>query len=442
MKNDRIVLMIKNHYILIIAVFFLNSCKTHITTVGSGWSSNSVNTVKFRKNAVTTFKDYQFVAYYNQERYLVLAKRHINNSTWEVYTSSFKGNIKDAHNSISIAIDGDGYLHVSWDHHDTSLKYAVSIEPLGLKLGEIMPMTGFQEDRVTYPQFYNLPNGNLIFFYRSGKSGRGNLVINSYDIATKKWSQLQTNLIDGEEQRSAYWQACVDNAGTIHLSWVWRETWDVETNHDLCYARSNDSGLTWEKSSGEKYNLPITLESSEYAWKIPQKSNLINQTAMVADKKGNPYIVTYWEENNITQYQLVYLEKNIWKKVNTGFRTTTFNLGGGGTKSIPISRPDIILDDSGSTNKVAILLRDEERGNKVSLAYSDLKGQSSWKVKDLSKSSVGQWEPNYDVSLWKIRKVLDVFFQNVIQLDQEGVSEKEASKVKILSIKDLFKNLK
>jgi len=442
MKNDRIVLMIKNYFILIIALFFLNSCKIGISTIGDAWSSNSINAVKFRKNAVTTFKDYQFVAYYNQEGYLVLAKRHINNSTWKVYTTSFKGNIKDAHNSISIAIDGDGYLHVSWDHHDTFLKYAVSTEPLGLKLGAIIAMTGFQEDRVTYPQFYNLPNRNLIFFYRSGKSGRGNLVINSYDIATKKWSQLQANLIDGEELRSAYWQACVDNSGTIHLSWVWRETWEVETNHDLCYARSKDGGLTWEKSTGEKYNLPITLKTSEYAWKIPQKSNLINQTAMVADKNGNPFIVTYWEENNITQYQLVYLEKNIWKKVNTDFRTTTFTLGGGGTKSIPISRPDIVLDDSGNTTKVGILFRDEERGNKVSLAYSDLKGQSSWKVKDLSKFSVGQWEPNYDVSLWKKSKELDIYIQNVIQLDQEGVSEKEASKVKILSIKDVFKNLK
>ena len=44
-------------------------------------------------------------------------------------------------------------------------------------------------------------------------------------------------LIDGEGERNAYWQMYVDKAGVIYLSWVWRETQLVETNHDLCYAR-------------------------------------------------------------------------------------------------------------------------------------------------------------------------------------------------------------
>jgi hypothetical protein len=69
-------------------------------------------------------------------------------------------------------------------------------------------------------------------------------------------------------------------------TWVWRETWDVATNHDICYAKSVDGGKTWQKSGGEKYELPITAASAEYACRVPQKSELINQTSMCVDSKA------------------------------------------------------------------------------------------------------------------------------------------------------------
>lgn len=419
----------------------LVACKTNIssTALGKGWSNNSVNTVKFRKNALSTYKNYQFSAYYSDDGYLVLVKRNVNTSKWLIKKTQYRGNTQDAHNSISLAIDGDGFLHVSWDHHNTKLRYAKSKTPLSLDLGEEINMTGFQEEKVTYPEFYNLPNGNLVFFYRSGESGRGNLVINSYGIHTKKWTQLQSNLIDGEDKRSAYWQACVDVYGAIHVSWVWRETWDVETNHDLCYARSKDGGITWEKSNGKTYNLPITLASSEIAWKIPQNSNLINQTAMSTDVNGNPYIATYWNASTIPQYQIVYLVADVWKKVNTGFRKTPFTLGGGGTKRIPIARPDILINEINNKTLASILFRDEERGNKVSLAYAFLNNKSPFEVIDLTEIGVGQWEPNYDISLWNKKKELHIFLQNVTQIDGEGVAEKNASEVTILRVKNLKK---
>ena len=432
---------VKNTLKIIVCFICLASCSKTITYshIGKGWSNNSINTVKFRKNALTTYKEHQFVSYYNGEGYLVLGKRKLNQSSWTTTKTPFKGNTKDAHNAISIAVDGDGFLHVTWDHHNTTLRYAISKNPLSLDLGEEIIMTGKQEDKVTYPEFYNLSNGNLMFFYRSGESGRGNLVINSYDIKNKKWTQIQHNLIDGENKRSAYWQTCVDNKGVIHMSWVWRETWNVETNHDMCYARSYDGGKTWEKSTGEKYKLPITLASVEYAWKIPQNSNLINQTAMCTNKNGNPYIATYFNENEMPQYQVVYLENGHWKKTNTAFRKTPFTLGGGGTKKTPISRPDILIDDSGTKNRIYILFRDQERNNKVSLAYTNLKDNTLWNAIDLSEKTVGEWEPNYDVSLWNTKKELNIFFQNVTQIDGEGVTNIKPSNVDVLQIKNLSK---
>lgn len=425
-------------YGLFVTSLIACSAKKNVSTnVGLGWSNNSVNTVKFRKNALTTFKQFQFTAYYDENGNLVLGKRKLNTNRWEKAITPFTGNVKDAHNDISIAVDGNGYLHVSWDHHNTKLRYAKSKLPLSLNLGEEEAMTGMEEQKVTYPEFYNLPNGNVLFFYRSGASGKGNMVINSYDVKNKKWTQLQQNLLDGEESRSAYWQAKVDQQGTIHLSWVWRESWDVYTNHDLCYARSKDGGITWEKSTGEKYKLPITASSAEYAWEIPQKSSLINQTAMTVDKKGNPYIVSYWSEKEIPQFQVVYRDKGNWKKINTGFRSSPFYLGGGGTKKIPISRPDIFIHNKKNNSFLYILFRDEERGSKISLAYSNLKDSTNWKLVDLTNTSVGEWEPNYDTMLWEKKNKLHVFVQNVNQIDGEGLAKMPPTMIRVLELNNL-----
>lgn len=98
-----------------------------------------MNAVKFRKNALTTHNQYQFTAYYDENSNLVLGKRKINSSNWEIVKTAYKGNTKDAHNDISIAVDGQGYLHVSWDHHDTKLRYVKSKLPLSLEVGEENP---------------------------------------------------------------------------------------------------------------------------------------------------------------------------------------------------------------------------------------------------------------------------------------------------------------
>jgi hypothetical protein len=191
---------------------------------------------------------------------------------------------------------------------------------------------------VTYPEFYRLENGNLLFLYRDGASGRGNLMMNHYDIKTKTWTQRQDSFIDGEGERNAYWQMCTDAKGTIHISWVWRETGDVATNHDMGYAKSSDGGKTWQKSNGELYQLPIIKKNAEYAAKIPQKSELTNTTSMCADSKGRPYIATYWRSKGtkVPQYQLIFHDGTKWEILQISNRTTPFRMSGKGEKRIPI----------------------------------------------------------------------------------------------------------
>ncbi|WP_316765901.1 BNR repeat-containing protein [Pedobacter frigiditerrae] len=411
---------------------------TSLSTIAeNGWANNSVNTVIFRKNALTTFKNNQYAAYYDVDQFVVLAKRKLNAQTWEVVKTQYKGDATDAHKSISIMVDGSGYLHIGWGQHNNNLNYAKSIKPESLLLGQKLGMLGLKENKVSYPEFYKLANGNLLFFYRDGGSGNGNLMINQYDLKTKAWTRIQDNLIDGQGKRNAYIQTAIDAKGTIHLSWVWRESPDVASNHDLCYAKSTDGGLTWEKSDGTKYQLPINATNAEYALKIPQNSELINQTSMFADENGNPFIATYWRDagETVPQYHIVYKTGKNWGVNKLNFRKTPFSLSGGGTKKIPISRPQLISWSDKNTISCALIFRDIERGNKVSIAISNDITKSNWVCKDLSEMSVGEWEPTFDTELWITKKRLDLFVQKVEQIDGEGKANALPTKVQVLTWK-------
>ena len=407
-----------------------------LVPVAPGWSNNSVNVTVFRKNSLATHGDTQFIAFYDPEGYLTLGKRHPEEREWTLNRTSYRGNTNDAHNIISIMPDGEGYLHVSWDHHGHPLRYAVTTEPYSLELGEERPMTGELENNVTYPEFFRMPDGGLVFMYRDGGSGRGNLVMKRYDASTRTWTMLQQNLISGENRRNAYWQACVDDRGTIHVSWVWRETPDVATNHDLCYARSKDGGISWENSKGEKYTLPITAATAETAVAIPQGSELINQTSMTTDSRGNPYIATYWRQTgtDIPQFHVVRHDGKTWHDSDLGFRTEPFSLGGVGTKRIPISRPQVVADLSGGRLKLMLIFRDEERGEKVSVAVCDDVSSNRWTISDLTGFPVGSWEPTFDTELWRSRGKLHLFVQRVEQVDGEGRADIEPQMIHVLEV--------
>lgn len=423
--------------ILLIVIFIHHEVEAQtLIPIGEGWAGNTVNTVIFRKNSVVSYKDIQYAAYYDSSGHVVLAKRYLNND-WEIKQTTLTGNIRDAHNSISIMTDGEGYLHISWDHHGHPLHYTRTIRPGSLELMEAQIMTGMNEMKVTYPEFYRLPNGDILFLYRDGGSGNGNLVLNRYDCRLKKWDRINNNLLDGEGKRNAYWQAFVDIKGTFHISWVWRESPDVASNHDMCYAKSNDGGNTWKRSDGKVYTLPINAVNAEYIHVIPQENELINSTSMTADEKGRPFIATYWRPagTKVPQYHLVYFYGNKWNALQVSNRKMEFSLSGAGTKKIPISRPQVLVDD----DKVLIVFRDRERNDKVSVLFCNDINAPSWNTIDLANHSVGQWEPSFDTELWKNKKELHLFVQRSGQGDGEKIEEIPPQMVNILEWKPVLK---
>jgi len=386
-----------------------------------GYAKTTVNTVVFRGNSIASMGQTQYVAYYDSTGKVVLAKRTLGSTSWQTKTTTISGGVTDAHNSISLGVDGDGFLHMAWSMHSTKMRYCKATAAGSLEMGAESGMLGTLEANTTYPQFFRAKDGNLLFMYRDGSSGNGNLVLNKYDVKTAKWTRLQSNLIDGEGARNAYWEAYLDGNGVLHVGWVWRETADVATNHDMCYARSKDGGVTWEKSNGSPYALPIKASTAENALIIAQKSELINQTTIAADDKSRPYIASYWVPSgeSVPQYQLVYLDGTTWKSQKIGKRTTDFSLSGTGTKKIPISRPQLMVKTQGDSASAYMVFRDVERGSKVSLAQASNLSNPKWTISDLTDYSVDEWEPSFDTDLWNASHTLDLFVQRAGQGDGE-----------------------
>lgn len=396
---------------------------TRMFYVGQGYSRTSINTSIFRRSALVSGHGFQFIGYYDKKGRVVLGRRILGSSKWRFKRLNYKVKITDAHNVISLGLDNDGYLHVAFGMHCRPLRYLRSLRPLSLQMSECIDMDGVKEDAVTYPEFYTLETGELLFCYRAGRSGNGDMVMKTYDTALQRWSTLYDNLLDGEGERNAYWQMSVGADGTLHLGWVWRETPDVSTNHDVCYAHSVDGGRTWRRSDGTQYGIPINLSSSEVAWHVAEGSELINQTSIAGDIEGHPYIATYWRDtdNAVPQYRVLWNDGRSWHSRCVGERLTPFTLKGKGTKMVPMSRPLILVDD----NYIYFIFRDIERGGRVIMAITGDITHGEWKIRSLSSFSVEAWEPCPDFSLWKTAGELQLFLQTTHQ----GDGEKKASGV-------------
>ena len=252
--------------------------------------------------SLLTHKDRQYIAYYNADRSMVVGQRNLTDPTFSltvlpVTTRAAMGGTStvlgwDSHNSVVLGIDADGYIHLSGNMHVNPITYFKSSKPFDISsLTQVMQLVGSNEVRCTYPHFMNTREGELIFHYRDGGSGNGNEIYNIYNCISKQWRRLlDTPLTDGQGLRNAYQtQPTLLDDNWYHVYWVWRETPDCSTNHDLSYIKSPDL-IHWFNAFGEPVQLPVTLENkSVLVDPIPEKGGIINLAASLCfDKNGKP----------------------------------------------------------------------------------------------------------------------------------------------------------
>jgi len=399
--------------------------------IGMAYAATAVNVAVFRCAAVTSAGGYQFAAYYDPGGHIVVGRRKTGETAWDLATLDSVGNVHDAHNVVVLGVSADGIIHLSYDQHGQPLHYRASLKPWDVhSFGPEQAMTGQTEGRVTYPQFVCGPHGELYFFYRDGASGNGSLCLNRYDAAKRSWAAVHHPLIDGLNRCNPYWwRPAVGADGAIHLAWCWRDRPDAETNHDICYARSDDGGRTWRRSDGKNQPLPITPDNAEVIEPVAPGSNLINQCSGAVDGNGRPHFVQYLNDSaGVPQYFHLWFDGSRWQNNQVSRRTEKFSIGGGGSLAIPISRPEIAISRSGL---VYVIARDAAVGGGIRL-YRAAPPYRDWTAIDLLKQDLGNWEPSYDLQRWSRDGILSLFVLPARQGNHEQTTDFPPQEAEIL----------
>jgi hypothetical protein len=359
--------------------------------------------------ALLTLSDRQYVAFYAADRHLTVASRPRDGETWQLFRlpSQQPGPPRygaaeasavvgwDSHNSIVMAADSEGQLHLAGNMHCNRLTYWRTRQPGAIDTFEpVAAMVGRDEEQCTYPVFMKLADGRLVFQYRSGRSGDGSTFLNVYDLEARSWRRLvDSPVFDGEKKRNAYPLPPVAGPdGEFHMSWVWRESPDAAANHDLSYARSRDLAH-WLTASDSPITLPITLSTSGVIVdRIPVGGGLLNGSGRVGfDSQKRPLLSYFkYDPSGHSQAFVARRAGTVWKVVQLSDWPHRFELAGGGT----LPRYDIRLG----------AVEPGEEGE-LRLEFGHVKEGSGVWVLDEERLAVLRTEPvvhHYPRSLWKL----------------------------------------
>jgi hypothetical protein len=431
--------------IVILPLIFLHSCiekddtmlliePAEVLELGQGWASNTINTVIFKRHGLVTRNGKQFGGYYADEGDLIIFCRDLKTNKLELNTLDVSVDLFDAHNAISIGIDGLNYLHISYGQHSNSLLYRRSLEPLSIEAWtDEIPMTSQREEYVTYPTFlmpsveeHGYSEPSLFFLYRNGRSGDGDLCLKEYSASKQTWSDREPCILAGSGLEpwtsSPYWnQPTFDNNGRLHLSFTWRThsigEEGILNNINIDYAVSDDLGLSWSTSNGNALLLPITPVNSETVLAVSPGANLINQTGSDVDSHGNLHVVFYSDdEGGIPQYQHLWFDGRQWRQSFISNRLMGFDLTGGGTLQIPMSRPEIVIDE----DTVYVIYRGDLTGNRIvvqRLLPPDYESRNDIRI--LWNDETSYAEPVIDRERWNNERILSMLIQKNHQPDHD-----------------------
>ena len=309
-----------------------NGMPKDIVAKGSAWN--------FGPGSLWTHRGWQYAAYWDDQRQVSVARRKLPTGAWSVISlpgyqrsetgDRGKGGVKsrgfgDGHEKVSLGISPDGLIHLSFDHHLSTLRYRTSKLPIANN-PESHPWTpdlfgpvrnnlgGPKIESVTYPSFTSDGIRFLFYLRLGGGSGSANSHLFSYQSG--KWNittESESKIIDrnwsgGDGTVNAYPFGLIIHKGRIHLSWCWRDTPVPNTCHDLCYAYSDDDGETWMNSAGqviaERGSKPITADTPGISvWPIPAGKRYINGGSMTIDARGQVHVLVRGEDGKPAHFK-------------------------------------------------------------------------------------------------------------------------------------------
>lgn len=281
-----------------------------------GGFGQCINGLAFQQDALVTHRTHQYVAYYDGKRRVCLARRQLPEGDWQILRFpdyDFRSN--DAHNTISMGIcPQDGTIHLAFDHHVHPLHYRLSRPDVATNPQDVTwtpdlfgPVTSELEKgqpiKITYPRFWQTPDGGLQFCYRQGGSGNGDRMLVDYDARTGTWRNTRqidsragsfTDALGESRSRCSYPNGYnYGPAGRLHATWVWREH-SQGANHDLMYAYSEDGGKTWLNNQRQTLAEPAHVNSPGITVaRISRLHGLMNTHGQAVDSRGRVHVVMW-----------------------------------------------------------------------------------------------------------------------------------------------------
>jgi hypothetical protein len=256
------------------------------------------------------------IGYYDRERWLTIARVNANSRDVQRDRLPDRFDGWDSHNSVALAFDADGLLHVAANMHASKLNYFRA--PAPDKAPVRATMTGRDDAFVTYPQFLKSADGPLLFIYRSGRSGDGAWKVNRWDgraWATVTQEPFLASRGFGRNVSAYPSRFMVSPDGYIHLAIVWRLTTDAATNVEISYAKTRDF-VSWFDHSGRRLKLPLSPETTERVLHTGQNAGLLNNAKVSVDARGRPVIVfTRFDKQNRNTVELLIGENGGWRNV-------------------------------------------------------------------------------------------------------------------------------
>lgn len=414
----------------------------------SGRFGTCFNGQTYQQQAVVSHAGRQYAAYYAHGGALSIARRNLPDGPWQtIHFADYAVDHNDVHNVAVVGIcPGDGTIHLSFDHHGDPLHYRRSVPGLATRPDEFRwtaehfgPVTdalqpGKPLKGLTYPGFFAAPQGRLQMIYRLGGSGDGDWYLAEYDGAAGQWTTLGMLLsrhgtYETSRSRCAYPNPIhYDHRGRLHVTWCWRERpasgiRDLRTNHDVCYAWSDDAGRTWHDNAGEliaaldgsREDVPasisvdtpgIVVRKTRYLW------GQMNTTTQAVDPRGRVHVIN-WQHQQDAERESTDL--NTWRYYHY-WRDTD---GSWHDNPLPFygRKPQIVFDAAG--NAFVVYCEADNRryhgidpgGRLTVAAATEAARWTDWAVAwQADRLSVG--EPLIDLPRWGREGVLSVYTQD------------------------------
>jgi hypothetical protein len=162
------------------------------------------------------------------------------------------------HNQPSLAIDGDGHIHVWASMHGHPWRYYRSASPGDpTTMVDVSTEMADQDRTFTYPNATRTPNGDVYVIVRDGATGR----LHRWDNVAKTWSRAAT--FAQEPGYVVYPDDLVSDAGgDLHIAWEWAYGGANGLRHLASYVRYDPDSGTFSDAAGVQQEAPLGIDDT------------------------------------------------------------------------------------------------------------------------------------------------------------------------------------